>query len=190
MPDAIKKCLIAARSANNVIGRHGTIPWRIPGEQTQFKELTMGNVVVMGRRTYEDIGRPLPGRYTVVVSGTKHYEGENLATISSVNEAISLAEERLHNIYPKTTSSCHDISHTDILRPCICFAGGYSIYKEVLPIVDVMYITEVDTIIEDGDVFFPGFDEKEFDIIKGESGGDDIKYTRYEYRRRFKILHG
>ena len=67
--------LIAARSKNNVIGKNGRIPWKIEGEQKQFKELTTGNVVIMGRKTYEEIGRPLPGRKTIVVSKSKKFEG-------------------------------------------------------------------------------------------------------------------
>ena len=78
--------LIVARSKNNVIGKNGQIPWRIKGEQKQFKELTTGNVVVMGRRSYEEIGHPLPNRMNIIVSRTKKFEGENLRTASSVQE--------------------------------------------------------------------------------------------------------
>ena len=84
--------LIAARSKNNVIGKNGRIPWKIEGEQKQFKELTTGNVVIMGRKTYEEIGRPLPGRKTIVVSKSKKFEGENLKTAGSVEEAVRMAQ--------------------------------------------------------------------------------------------------
>lgn len=66
--------LIAAMTPDRVIGREGRIPWNIPGEQKRFKELTMGHTIVMGRRTYEEIGRPLPGRQTIVVSTTKNFD--------------------------------------------------------------------------------------------------------------------
>ena len=79
--------LIVARSENNVIGKNGRIPWDIEGELSQFKELTMGNAVVMGRRTYEEIGHPLPGRKTIVVSRGEKYEGDNICTVRSVEEA-------------------------------------------------------------------------------------------------------
>lgn len=72
--------LIAALSKNRVIGKEGRIPWKIKGEQKRFKELTTGNVVIMGRRSYEEIGRPLPGRITIVVSSTKDFTGENCYT--------------------------------------------------------------------------------------------------------------
>ena len=153
--------LIVARSQNNVIGKNGQIPWRIKGEQKQFKELTTGNVVVMGRRSYEEIGHPLPNRKTIVVSRTKQYEGENLATAGSVKEAIEMAGEQ--NVY---------------------ISGGYGLYKEAIPFVDVMYITEVQTTIEDGDVFFPEFDENDFEVTTGETGGDEIKFNRKIYRRK------
>lgn len=153
--------LIVARSKNNVIGKNGMIPWRIKGEQKQFKELTTGNVVVMGRKSYEEIGRPLPNRKTIVVSRTKKYEGENLATAASVEEAIAMAGDE--KVY---------------------ISGGYGLYKEALPLVDVMYITEVDTVVEDGDVFFPEFNADDFDVEVGETGGEEIKFTRMTYTRK------
>lgn len=123
--------LIVARSKNNVIGRNGEIPWKIKGEQKFFKELTTGNIVVMGRKSYEEIGHPLPNRQNIIVSKTMKYECENLITVSSLAEALALADNS--NIY---------------------ITGGYGLYKEAIPFVDVMYITEVDMNIEDGDVFF------------------------------------
>ena len=155
--------LIVARSINNVIGKNGEIPWRIKGEQKQFKELTTGNIVVMGRRSYEEIGHPLSNRTTIVVSRSKKFEGDNLYTVSSVQEAIDLAGDK--DIY---------------------ISGGYGLYKEAIPLVDVMYITEVQTVVEDGDVFFPEFNEDEFDLTIGETAGDEIKYTRTKYTRKRK----
>ena len=157
--------LIVARSINNVIGKDGRIPWSIPGEQKQFRELTTGNVLVMGRKTYEEIGRPLPNRKTIVVSKSRRFEGENLKTAASVKEAIELASSwaKNQNIY---------------------FAGGCEIYKEAIPLVDVMYITEVKITVEKGDVFFPDFNPDDFDFVLEESGGDEIKYTRTKYTRK------
>lgn len=118
--------LIVARSKNNVIGKNGKIPWKIQGEQKQFRELTIGNVVVMGRKSYEEIGHPLPNRKTIVVSKSKKYEGNNLMTVGSITEAIDLVVDK------------------DIF-----IAGGYGLYKEAIPLVDKMYITEIDMIIEE-----------------------------------------
>lgn len=153
--------LIVARSKNNVIGKNGEIPWKIKGEQKQFKELTTGNVVVMGRKSYEEIGHPLPNRKNIIVSKTKNFSGENLVTVGSLQEAIDISDGE--NIY---------------------ISGGYGLFKEALPLVDIMYITEVDIEISDGDVFFPVFDYNEFDMTIGEIGGDDVRYTRTIYTRK------
>ncbi len=153
--------LIVARSKNNVIGKNGEIPWKIKGEQKQFRELTTGNVVIMGRKSYEEIGHPLPNRRNIIVSGTKKFAGDNLETVSSLQEAIAVAGDA-----------------------AIYVAGGYGLFKEALPLADKMYITEVDMIVEDGDVFFPEFDADEFDVSIGEVGGEDIKFTRVVYTRR------
>ena len=86
--------LIVAYAENRVIGKDGMIPWKIKGEQLRFKELTTGNVVIMGRKSYEEIGRPLPNRTTIVISGTKNFDQENCFTVKSVKEAIELAGDR------------------------------------------------------------------------------------------------
>ena len=152
--------LIVARSINNVIGKNGRIPWKIEGEQQQFKELTTGNVVVMGRKTYEEIGHPLPNRKTIVISNTCKYEADGLTTVHSLKEALELAEGQ------------------DVF-----IAGGYALYKEALPYIDVMYITEVQLVVEDGDVFFPDFNADDFEVTVGETLGDKIKYARTVYKR-------
>lgn len=153
--------LIVARSKNNVIGKNGEIPWKIKGEQKLFRELTTGNIVVMGRKSYEEIGHPLLNRKNIIVSRTVQYEGENLITVSSLEEALKIA------------------NNSDVY-----VAGGYGLYKEAIPYVDKMYITEVDMVVEDGDVFFPEFDENDFNVVIGESGGEKIKYTRTTYVRK------
>ena len=155
--------LIVARSKNNVIGKNGEIPWTIKGEQKQFKELTTGTVVIMGRKSFEEIGKPLPNRKNIIVSRNEKFSGENLITVSSLQEALELTKGEK-----------------------VFVAGGCGLYEEALPLVDVMYITEVDIEIEDGEVFFPEFDEAEFEKTVVESGGDEVKYTRVIYRRRQK----
>ena len=154
--------LIVARSKNNAIGKNGQIPWRIKGEQKQFKELTTGNVVIMGRKSYEEIGRPLPNRMNIVVSNTVNYTGENLATVKSLQEALEVAGTE-KNVY---------------------ISGGYRLFLEALPLVDKMYITEVDTVVEEADTFFPEFDPSEFTVEVGETGGEEITFTRTTYTRK------
>lgn len=149
--------LIVARSKNNVIGKDGKIPWNIKGEQKQFKELTTGNTIIMGRKTYEDIGHPLPNRTNIVISRTTNYPG--VITVDSLEKALELAEGNIYII------------------------GGYNLFKEVIPLVDVMYITEVNMEVENGDVYFPSFNEAEFEITKGEENSD---FKRLIYTRKNK----
>ena len=153
--------LIVARSRNNVIGKKGKIPWNIKGEQKQFKDLTTGNVVIMGRKSFDEIGHPLPNRKNIIVSKSKNFTGENLITVHSLREALDIS--RGENVF---------------------ISGGYELFKEVLPFVDIMYITEIDVEIDDGDVFFPEFDNNKFVKTIGEMGGDEIKYTRTVYTRK------
>lgn len=156
--------LIVAYTKNHVIGNEGKIPWRIKGEQRRFRELTTGNVVIMGRRSYEEIGHPLPNRFTVVVSNTAKFEAENCTTAASLPEAIKKAEELNpgKNIY---------------------ISGGAGLYREAMDLVETMYITEVDAYIE-GDTFFPEFDESLFDKTIDERVEGEIPFTYVTYKRR------
>ena len=152
--------LIVAYSKNHVIGNRGIIPWKIKGEQKRFKELTTENVVIMGRRTYEEIGKPLPNRTTIVISNTKTFSTDNCMTATSLGEGLKMAEGR--DIY---------------------IAGGSQLYKESIHLVDKMYITLVDENIE-GDTFFPEFNEEDFDIQVDERFEGEIPYTYMTYSRR------
>lgn len=152
--------LIVAYANNNVIGNKGCIPWNIKGEQKRFRELTTGNVVIMGRRSYEEIGKPLPNRTTIVVSNTKNYNGENCFTAKSLDEAIKLAGDR------------------DIF-----ISGGARLYEEALPIVEKMYITEIDCDIE-GDTYFPEFDKEQFIKEIDEVVDGEIPYTYVTYTKK------
>lgn len=152
--------LIVAYANNQVIGNKGCIPWKIKGEQKRFRELTTGNVVIMGRRSYEEIGKPLPDRTTIVISSTKNFESENCLTAKSLSEAIELAGDK--DIY---------------------ISGGARLYEEALPLVEKMYITEIDYDVE-GDTFFPAFDKEEFVKEINEHFDGEILYTYVTYIRR------
>ena len=154
--------LIVAKSKNNVIGSGGKIPWNIKGEQEQFKELTSNNTVIMGRKTFEEIGRPLPNRLNIVISNSTTYKGNNIITVHSLEQALYLATDKAFII------------------------GGYKLFKEAIPLVDIMYITEVNIEIKDGDVFFPSFNEEDFDKSKIE---EKEMYTRYVYKRKKSNLN-
>lgn len=152
--------LIAAMTPDRVIGREGRIPWNIPGEQKRFKELTMGHTIVMGRRTYEEIGHPLPGRKTVVVSNTKNFDQPGCRTAGSLTEALAL-------------SAGEDVY----------ISGGSRLYEEALPLADVLYLTEIEKKIE-GDTYFPEFDESRYLKRVEEKHGGEIPYTYVTYMRQ------
>lgn len=152
--------LIVAYTRNRVIGNKGQIPWHIKGEQKRFKELTTGNVVIMGRRSYEEIGKPLPNREMIILSNTKKFEEEHVRTAASLRQAISLAGNR--EIY---------------------IAGGAQLYEEALPLAEKLYITEIDAEIE-GDRYFPEFDESQYhkEIVSRVEG--ELPYTYVTYTRK------
>lgn len=152
--------LIVAYGNNKVIGNLGKMPWDIKGELKRFKELTTGNVVIMGRRTYESIGRPLPDRMNIVISNTKEYNEVNVKTAKSLEEAIRMAGNK--DIY---------------------ISGGSRIYEEALTMVEKMYITEVDITV-DGDTYFPEFDESKFIKEINEKVDGEIPYVYVTYTRK------
>ena len=152
--------IIVAYAENRVIGREGRIPWSIKGEQRRFRELTMGHVVVMGRRTFEEIGRPLPGRWNIIISSTKKFEGEYCCTVASLAQAMELAGAR--EIY---------------------VAGGARLYAEALPLAEKLYITKIHDRVE-GDTCFPEFDESDFIKVEEEHISGEIPYTYLTYIRK------
>lgn len=153
--------IIAAYSKNKVIGKNGKIPWNIEGEKKRFRELTTGNIVLMGRKTYEEIGKPLPERINIVISSSGNFE--SCINVRSINEALEFAEK----------SGKNDIY----------ISGGSKIYEEFLPIAEKLYITEIDFEF-DGDTYFPDFDESKFiKTIDYETDGD-IPYRYVTYTRK------
>lgn len=134
--------VLAAIAKNRVIGRNGRIPWDLPQDRAHFRELTMGNVIVMGRRTFDEIGHPLFGRSTYLLSSTKRIEEENCHTASSLAEVLRREPGR------------------DIF---IC--GGAFLYQEALPLADRLCLTELSWEVE-GDIFFPEFDRREFRVTE------------------------
>lgn len=155
--------LIVAYTKNRVIGNKGKIPWRIKGEQRRFRELTTGNVVIMGRKSYEEIGHPLPNRFTVVVSNTADFEAENCTTASSLEQALEKAKS---------------------LQPgkAIYISGGAGLYREAIALVEKMYITEIEAEIE-GDTFFRNL-TRGFLPKKWRNGWREIPFTYVTYTRK------
>jgi dihydrofolate reductase len=161
--------VIAAVANNGVIGNNGKIPWNLPQDMKHFQKLTMGNVVVMGRRTYEEIGHPLPNRVNYLVSSTLYVEGENCHTVSSLAEALEI--EKKKSLFSK-----------EIPRD-IFICGGQMLYKEALPLADTLYLTELSFAVQ-GDTFFPEWNRNEFRLTDKKICTPQAWFC--EYRRILK----
>jgi dihydrofolate reductase len=161
--------LVAAVSENGVIGRGNTLPWRLKSDMAHFRALTMGKPVVMGRKTYLSIGKPLPGRTTIVVSRERTFAAPGILVAPSLERALTAA-------------------HGDALRrgaEAIVIAGGADIYIQVMPQATRLAITEVHMRVE-GDVRFPPIDAKiwrETSRSEHEAGVEDaaaFAFVHYE----------
>ena len=153
--------IIVAVAKGGAIGKEGKMPWKIPGEQRQFKDLTTGHVVIMGRTSYEEIGHPLPERTNIVVSKTKVFSGENLYTVKSLKEAIERAGQEE-----------------------IFIAGGAELFQEALPLANKIYMTYVHMEVPDADRFFPIFHEEEYKREEIEKVGGETSYLRVLYTKK------
>jgi len=152
--------IIAAVSKNNVIGKNGKIPWKIPGEQKRFKELTTGKTIIMGRKSFEEIGKPLPNRNIIIVSRTKNYSFENCITVDSLSKAFEISKDEEE----------------------VFIAGGAQLYEATLPYADYLYLTIIDKFF-DGDVYFPNFNRDDYIIEYEERIEYPIPYTYYTFKR-------
>jgi dihydrofolate reductase len=150
--------IIAARSLNNVIGNDSDIPWQAKGEQKLFKEITMNSVLIMGRKTFESIGRPLPGRKTIIITRNADYNQEGCEIASSLKEALSLASE--HN------------------RP-VFVAGGGQIYQQALSSASGVHLTTVQCEVE-GNIHFPEFPAADYKLVTEKYFKSNIDY-QYQY---------
>lgn len=148
--------LIVAMAKNNVIGINNSLPWRLPNDLQYFKEATMGKPIIMGRKTYESIGRPLPGRRNIVITRQAGYEGlgstkQSIDVVASLDAAIKLGE---------------DIAMIDG-HDEVFVIGGAEIYQHALVKADRLYITHVRANV-DGDAYFPEVDYSKFKEIARE----------------------
>jgi dihydrofolate reductase len=139
--------LVAAIASNGVIGVGGTLPWRIPDDLRLFRALTTGHTVIMGRKTWESLGRALPNRQNIVVSRRRDWVADGAVTAQSLADAIDRAT----------------------LPPPICVIGGGELYRAALPLADVLYLTEVHRAF-DGDAWFPSFDRDLWREVTRQSG--------------------
>lgn len=144
--------MIAAMDKNKVIGKDGGMPWHLPGDLRFFKERTVGKTVVMGRKTFESIGKPLPKRNNVVLTSDKNFQAEGIQVVHNAEEIRALVTEGEE----------------------LVIMGGASLYEEFLPDAEKMYLTQIEEAF-DGDTFFPDFDEQEWKIVEAATGTTDEK---------------
>ena len=142
----MRVALVAAVARNHVIGANGALAWRISDDLKWFKKVTFGKPIIMGRRTYDSIGRPLPGRDNIVITRAEDFSVEGLLTAHSIDAALELARD------------CAERSGVDE----ICIIGGGEIYAQTLGDADRIYLTRVAVEIE-GDVLFPDVDSARWD---------------------------
>ena len=153
--------LIVAMASNRVIGSRGGIPWKIPGEQKMFKRITMGHTMIMGRKTYESIGRPLPGRTNIVVTRQPNYLAPGCIVVHDLDSAIK--------------ACAADESEAFII-------GGGQLYHETISTADRIYLTLIPKEIR-GDTYFPEFSEADFEIVESNFVDGVEPYHFYIYER-------
>ena len=154
--------LIAAVAKNGVIGNEGDLPWNLPSDLRKFKEITDNKPIIMGRKTWDSIGRPLPNRDNIIISRNINLEIEGGIICLSPDKAISIAKIKANE------RGCEEI---------MVIGGGY-IYQEFMNIADKLYITEVDLEIE-GDTYFPKIDTELFKEISREERNKDPEDNAY-----------
>ena len=157
--------VIAALAKNRVIGIENRLPWRLPEDLAHFKALTLGHPILMGRKTFESLGRPLPGRTNVVITRNRDYRPDGCVVADSIPAALAL---------------CADADE-------IFFIGGAELYAQAIPLADRLYLTEVD-IEAAGDAWFPDYDRRAFREVSRESHtggkGDVLGFDFVVYERR------
>jgi dihydrofolate reductase len=154
--------LIAAVAKNGVIGNEGDLPWNLPSDLKKFKEITDNKPIIMGRKTWDSIGRPLPNRDNIIISRNVNLEIEEGIICLSPEKAISIAKTKADE------RGCEEI---------MVIGGGY-IYQEFMNIADKLYITEVDLEIE-GDAYFPKIDPELFKEVSREERNKDPEDNAY-----------
>lgn len=154
--------LIVAMDRNRGIGVNNTLPWRLSADLKMFKQLTMGHHIIFGRKTYESIGKPLPGRTTIIITRNIQYNAEGCIVVQTIEQAIDVARNA-------GEEECF-----------IC--GGAEIYNQSLDVADKLYLTEVHADVH-ADTFFPQIGEQEWQTISKQDFPSDEK-NQYDFTFR------
>jgi dihydrofolate reductase len=159
--------IIVAIANNNAIGKDNQLLWHLPEDLQYFKRTTMGKPIVMGRKTFESIGRPLPGRLNIVITRQQDWQHDGVKVVHTINDALRLAEAQ---------SMIDGINEMMVI-------GGAEIYKTALSQADKLYVTRVDAVI-DGDAFFPEIDQTVWQETHRENhtaSDSTLKTNTYDY---------
>ena len=155
--------ILVAMAKNRVIGKNNTLPWRLSADLKRFKQLTMGHHIIMGRKTYESIGRPLPGRTSVIVTRQPDYQVPGAIVVGSIAEALKVCNEE------------KDMNQESFV------IGGAEIYQQALELCQRMYITEIQQEF-DGDTLFPEFNPQEWrEIFREKHRLDEDDGLEYHF---------
>jgi dihydrofolate reductase len=156
---------VLAMSENRVIGINNTLPWHLPADLKYFRQLTMGHPVVMGRKTFESIGKPLPGRENIILTRKEEYQASGCRVVHSTESMSGLDQGEIFVI------------------------GGAEIFKEMLPYADRLYITMIHGSFE-GDTFFPEIDSSQWRLASEQKGTVDEKNVYEHEFLLYERIHG
>ena len=154
--------IIAAVDKNFLIGRENELPWHLPADLKYFKNITMGKPILMGRKTFESIGKPLPGRRNIVISRQSDFMAQGCEVVSTLDEAIALVA----NVEE------------------IMIVGGATLFQQFLPRADRLYLTQIDASFE-GEIYFPTVNFNDWVLLKKE---EHLKDEKNQYDYRFLVL--
>jgi dihydrofolate reductase len=161
---------IAAMSKNRVIGAAGKLPWHIPEDLKFFRQKTLNRICIMGRKTFESVGsKPLPKRMNVIITRQKSFKAEGCHVFHTLQDAMDFAQI--------TINSSQDWGNE------VFICGGAEIYKEALPITDVVYLTRIDKVVE-GDAYFPEIDPDEWKLVEKIDRHDPVNFSFCTYERQ------
>lgn len=162
----MKIALIVAASQNNVIGLDNQLPWHLPEDLQYFKSVTMGKPILMGRKTYDSIGRPLPGRTNIVMTRDANWTADGVEVVNDLDSAIAASKK-----------ACAAAGSDELM-----IIGGEQIYRKFLPVASKLYLTKVEAEIE-GDAYFPAIDSTQWQQV-----AEKIPEKVGNYSYRFVVL--
>jgi dihydrofolate reductase len=157
---------IVAMDQNRVIGKENRLPWHLPADLAYFKKVTMGHAIIMGRKTFESIGRPLPGRENVIITRNQSFQAKGCTVIHSIEEVRQFAAKHNDEVF---------------------VIGGAELFRATFPFAERLYVTKIEASFS-GDTFYPAFDESEWQLVSYTKGIKDEKnpydYTFIVYERK------